>query len=727
MKTFKFLLIILMAVIGWLAFKPATAFTDPNKYVRVANYYLLSNIPREDWPALARYDLVILTMEAQFYDPGFREFAKRENPDIMILAYVPSQSINIEFLDDASGIRRRLKDGIQSDWYLNDSAGNRLSTWQGIWNTNVTTGWSDYLAEFVDRELMSTGFWDGVMYDMVWENVDWVNSGEIDLNRDGVKDEATNANEAWRHGMTRLLSTTRVKLGPDKIVLTNGSSLADYQPYTNGRMFESFPTPWEGRGAWADSMRPYLTLAEQNLRPVTHVVNGNTDDTGNARNYRDMRFALTSTLMGDGYFSYDYGVTSHAQLWWYDEYDTTLGRPVSGVKPAASEDFMATADYATIGEGFWRREFQNGLVLVNATAETKHLEFDEEYEKIHGTQDQAVNSGEIVTEVSVGPEDGVILLRPLQEIVGEVYNNGSFARIFNKDGQVRRTGFFAYDGEFKGGERVIKIDLDHDGRYDYVVAGKNQVEIYNAEYELIKRFYPYGKEFDAGVNLAVGDVNRDGLEEIVTGTKNGGGPEIKIFNHRGEVINPGFFAYGAGFKGGVNVGVGDLNGDGWQEIIAGAGYGGGPHIRVFNGEGRLINPGFFAYDPKFRGGVNVAVGDLNGDRVAEIVSAPGPSGGPHIRVFNRDGKLINPGFFAYDENNRQGIGVIVSDLDGDGIDEVLATTADVFTVTALRYTESISTGSQLAIDRYLEWLAAPAKTNFKPEGEPATLRDEDIL
>ena len=57
----------------------------------------------------------------------------------------------------------------------------------------------------------------------------------------------------------------------------------------------------------------------------------------------------------------------------------------------------------------------------------------------------------------------------------------------------------------------------------------------------------------------------------------------------------------------------DLDGDGTQEVITAAGSGGGPHIRVFTKDGRSLTAGFFAYDQKFKGGVAITVGDVNGD------------------------------------------------------------------------------------------------------------------
>jgi len=173
--------------------------------------------------------------------------------------------------------------------------------------------------------------------------------------------------------------------------------------------------------------------------------------------------------------------------------------------------------------------------------------------------------------------------------------------------------------------------------------------------------------------------HNDGTVEIVTGTENGGGPHVRVFNQDGVLINPGFFAYDTAFRGGVNVAIGDLNGDDVNEIIAGAGVGGGPHVRVFNKDGRVINPGFFAYDPAFRGGVNVAAGDVDGDGIDDIVTGPGSGGGPHVRVFDRDGNMRSQ-FFAFDATGTDGIEIAAADLDGDGKAEVIGLSSDVFTL-----------------------------------------------
>jgi hypothetical protein len=112
-----------------------------------------------------------------------------------------------------------------------------------------------------------------------------------------------------------------------------------------------------------------------------------------------------------------------------------------------------------------------------------------------------------------------------------------------------------------------------------------------------------------------------------------------------------FFPYDPAFTGGVRVASCDITGDGVPEIVTAAGAGGGPHVRVFDGKTGAQLPGlrgsFFAYIPAFTGGVFVGCADVNGDEVPDIITGPGPGGGPHVRAISgTDGSEIT-GFFAY--------------------------------------------------------------------------------
>ena len=103
--------------------------------------------------------------------------------------------------------------------------------------------------------------------------------------------------------------------------------------------------------------------------------------------------------------------------------------------------------------------------------------------------------------------------------------------------------------------------------------------------------------------------------------------------------------------------------------MTGPGIGLEPLVKVFTLKGTLKNS-FLAYDKNFKGGVNVAVGDVNSDKNAEIITAPGQGGGPHIRIFNNEGKVMG-NFFAYDQNYHGGLKIGASDINDDGQTEIL--------------------------------------------------------
>ena len=129
------------------------------------------------------------------------------------------------------------------------------------------------------------------------------------------------------------------------------------------------------------------------------------------------------------------------------------------------------------------------------------------------------------------------------------------------------------------------------------------------------------------------------MNVIVTGAGAGGGPRVRAFNAAGVPFSTDFPAYECDWPGGVRVAVGDLNGDGQAEIITGAGPGGAARVRVFAGNGAALVTDFHAYTNS-SGGVFVAAADLDGDGKAEIITGAGRGGSPHVRAFKADGHRI---------------------------------------------------------------------------------------
>ncbi|HYO58662.1 VCBS repeat-containing protein [Archangium sp.] len=151
-------------------------------------------------------------------------------------------------------------------------------------------------------------------------------------------------------------------------------------------------------------------------------------------------------------------------------------------------------------------------------------------------------------------------------------------------------------------------------------------------------FYAYESTLSAGVETANGRVTTTWRPDIVTGTGEGGGPLVRVMDPNTGAVLSQFFAYDSGFRGGVFVATGDVDGDGYDEVITAPGRGGGPLVRVWNvRNGPWLMHEFWAYDPAFTGGVRLGAGDVTRDGLAEIVTVPGPGGGPPVRVFNRWG------------------------------------------------------------------------------------------
>jgi hypothetical protein len=158
-------------------------------------------------------------------------------------------------------------------------------------------------------------------------------------------------------------------------------------------------------------------------------------------------------------------------------------------------------------------------------------------------------------------------------------------------------------------------------------------------------FYAYDPSFIGGVDVASGDVDGDGIDEIITGTKTGA-PHVQVFDTEGK-IKASFYAFDPNFTGGVNVGSYDIDGDGKYEVLVGAGAGGSPRVRVLKLDGSEVLS-FYAYAESFAGGVDVASGDVTGNSDDEILTVPGPGGSAHLRTFGKNGVALSNGFNAYE-------------------------------------------------------------------------------
>jgi hypothetical protein len=211
------------------------------------------------------------------------------------------------------------------------------------------------------------------------------------------------------------------------------------------------------------------------------------------------------------------------------------------------------------------------------------------------------------------------------------------------------------------------------------------VAVYDSQTFALKyNLFPFGTAFRGGVRVAVGDVNGDGVADIVCAAGPGGLPQVVVYDGVTQAVIANFFAFtgsgptlglGSGvaninnqgfFTGGLFVAAGDVNGDGHADIILGADAGGSPQVEVIDGKSGTVMYNFFAFNaPQFRGGVRVAAGDVNGDGKADILCAAGPGGGPQVMIY--DGSSLAPlaSFYTMPATFLGGIYIAAGDINGD--------------------------------------------------------------
>ncbi|QGJ71984.1 Hypothetical protein PBC10988_36970 [Planctomycetales bacterium 10988] len=211
-------------------------------------------------------------------------------------------------------------------------------------------------------------------------------------------------------------------------------------------------------------------------------------------------------------------------------------------------------------------------------------------------------------------------------------------------------------------------------------------------------FFPYGEGFTGGVRVDTGDINGDGILDIITAAGPGGGPHVQVFDSRtGQLITGGlnnFYAYAPNVTTGVFVAAGDVNNDGYDDIITAPDAGGGPHVQAFSSADGSTLQNFYAYYPNFVGGVRVESADLNQDGFADIITVPGSSGGPHTRAFSGVDLADLSNFFSGSPTNADGLFI------AGGISNILvenpAPTSALFTNPAI--TTNTETPEDITLD-----------------------------
>jgi hypothetical protein len=270
-----------------------------------------------------------------------------------------------------------------------DSNGDRWVEWYAKWAAQ---------SFYVPSPSIDGFFTDNVFY-RPRVNGDW--------NLDGVTDSNSNltVDQWYRDGYNRHFAVLN-QVMPGKLQIGNvadwGGSTVDLTGYTgmlNGGFIEGaigYPYSSETWGGWSEMMREYRKIMAALAAPKMLIFG----QAGTATDYQTFRYGFASCLMDDGYFQFSIAGNEYSGTIWFDEYNVQLGNATTGPATSAWQN------------GVYRRDYQNGIVLVNPKGNgPQTVQLETNFKHFSGTQAAAINNGQVVKSVTLNDRDGIVLLR----------------------------------------------------------------------------------------------------------------------------------------------------------------------------------------------------------------------------------------------------------------------------------------------------------------------------
>jgi len=424
---------------------------------------------------IAKLDLVILGFYKGWKRNGqsIRDAVraiKSINPNILIGQYTvlnesnndPNNTVHRDKYDKLSA---EIGPNGRFDWWARDKDGNPLGSYRKTWNTNITSftrpdTQGDRYPQWLAKRDYAVLFQNVPEFD-IWyfDNAFFRPRTRPDWDGDGINDDRDDpaVRKYYRQAMADHWAAVRT-LHPNAILIGNvdgnpyekwgGLREAEYTKRLDGALIEGLMgKTWsiETHGSWEKMMEMYRTNLENVATPnlvLFHVH-------GEATQYSLMRYGLTSSLLDNGY--YIFTPTNYSNVYWFDEFDINLGKAITSPQLSPWQ------------KGVYRRDFENGIALVNPKGNgTQTITLESGFKRLLGTQDPVHNNGKSVTTLTLNDRDGIVLVR--EAGIAPTPNSADL----NSDGRVDVTDLGILLSSWGGGGSA---DINNDGVVDVVDLG----------------------------------------------------------------------------------------------------------------------------------------------------------------------------------------------------------------------------------------------------------------
>lgn len=286
---------------------------------------------------------------------------------------------------------------------------------------------------------------------------------------------------------------------------------------------------------------------------------------------------------------------------------------------------------------------------------------------------------QICTSLAVGGE--VAHLTKHEIVVAAAPGVAPVFRLVNPTTLKVEREVLAFDKNDRHGVNVAVGDLDGDHLPD-VIAGSGAgttpvVKVFSTSGKLMTSFSPYPVNPKSGVAVAMGDINADGKDELLTIPAKGPS-QLRAFSYNASTKKftqiAQIFVYNKSQLNGFTVATGDLDLDGRADIVV-APRTNGSSINILKLSGSSFKnvSHFRPYPLTFKSGITVAIGDTDGNGREEVITTPGPGYYSNIRVFDQKGKA-QASFLPTTKSYLGGLTISVLDVNSDGREELLTGT-----------------------------------------------------